>query len=222
MKYLLAEPSKSGSKESASTNSSKTSETDECAYLLLEENTVAGFIKAFANLPAIEEITTTGKDKYSYTKLYKSYFGIIRQSLFRFSESKYPFFKEKKAQMYFHIALYVQQTLYSRLFASVSSEEDVRFYERCRAMQGLDPKVFQVKGEHINEQMLEIGLRNISKADTAPSAQEKLLHYLEMHRTIGSSISMWSNTPAGANEIMPLVVYIIVKAAPKQFISILK
>ena len=59
-------------------------------------------------------------------------------------------------------------------------------------------------------------------ADKAPSSQEKLGCYLELHNIVGSGLTMWSGKAAGADDIMPLVVYLIVQAAPKRLPSNLK
>ena len=217
MKYLLV-----GVNTNESTIEDNTNKEEECDNLLVEGYKVLDFIKVFASFPLIEEIAIKGKDTYNYSELYKSYANNVKNFIVQISESKYPFLKEKKVEVFFHVMLYIQQTLYSLLLSSVSSEEDKEFFERCKSMQELNPKHFQVKSDYINEHAVKIGVSEILRADTAPSVQEKFQCYMEMHRTVGTSISMWSSTPAGANEIIPLIIYLIVQAAPKRLVSILK
>ncbi|XP_077224710.1 vacuolar protein sorting-associated protein 9A-like [Tasmannia lanceolata] len=124
---------------------------------------------------------------------------------------------------------YVMTKLFNRTFAS--SPEDVKtdqeISEKIRLLQHfVRPEHLDIPGVFQNEASWLIAEKELQKINAFKAPREKLLCILNCCRVVNNlllNVSMSTNhVPAGADDFLPVLIYVTIKANPPQFHSNLK
>lgn len=95
------------------------------------------------------------------------------------------------------------------------------FYELTRRLCWIKPDNLDIDQRFVNEDLWQSAIESIRKMDNEKSPYDKLKCVLIAHKIICNSISFSSGKKktAGADEIFPIFIYIMIKSQPKRFIS---
>jgi len=200
----------------------KQSKNNMCKSVMLKGDSIKSFIKGFISLSGIREVVVTKVDNSGYLEIYKEYINDIKRLLMQIPLGKYQFLEGKESKVYLHIILFIQQVIHAHVLPLLPLEEDTKFHNKCKAIQELKAEVFDVKEDNLDIQLEELAISKLNLLDTFHSAQEKLEGYLEVHIMIGNRIAMWNGKEAGADDILPVLIYLIIKTAPRMMITTLK
>jgi len=181
-------------------------------------NTIQDFIKLYPTLKGIKELILTEKDKYSCKELYLNYVKLVKKVIAESSFANNVHFPEVNRVLAYVIS-YIQWSFYSQVFPKVPSEEDKLINQYCKAMKNLRPEEFDVKTQNINMSMFKLAIKELQKSEHEYTVEAKMNNYLTLHEVIGKGITTLTDKIPGADDITPIIVYLIVQATPEMINS---
>lgn len=117
---------------------------------------------------------------------------------------------------------YLMTKLYPRTFASLpeEAEHDQRVYEKMYLLQQfIRPEHLDIPPKFQNETSWLLAQKEIQKINSYKNPRDKLVSILNCSRVI-LNVSMATNeNPPGADEFLPVLIYVIIKANPPQLYS---
>ncbi|KAH7439276.1 hypothetical protein KP509_04G053400 [Ceratopteris richardii] len=117
---------------------------------------------------------------------------------------------------------YLMTKLYSRTFASVPEEleHDQRVYEKLRLLQQfIRPEHLDIPPKFQNESSWLLAQKDIQRINTYKNPRDKLQCILSCSTVIMNVSLAADETPPGADEFLPVLIYVIIKANPPQLYS---
>lgn len=95
------------------------------------------------------------------------------------------------------------------------------FYELTKRLSWIKPDNLDIDPKFVNEDLWQSAMESLRKMDTEKSPYDKLKCVLIAHRILCNSISFSSGKEksAGADEIFPIFIYIMIKSLPRRLIS---
>lgn len=117
---------------------------------------------------------------------------------------------------------YLMTKLYSRTFASLpeEAEHDQRVYEKMHLLQQfMRPEHLDIPPKFQNETSWLLAQKEIQKINTYKNPRDKLQCILNCSTVILNVSMAADENPPGADEFLPVLIYVIVKANPPQLYS---
>jgi hypothetical protein len=95
------------------------------------------------------------------------------------------------------------------------------FFELTKRLSWIKPDNLDIDPKYVNEDLWQSAMESLRKMDTEKSPYDKLKCVLITHRILCNSISFSSGKErsAGADEIFPIFIYIMIKSQPRRLIS---
>ncbi len=98
--------------------------------------------------------------------------------------------------------------------------KDREFFERTCKLSWITPNHLDINKKYINEKLWHIAINYLNKIDEEKSPYQKLKTVLSSYKILNNCIAFCSGKEdAGADDIVPIFVYIIVKSKPKRMFS---
>jgi len=119
---------------------------------------------------------------------------------------------------------YILRKCFKYFYPVQDSEEDKLFHSKCLSISWLTPQHIEIKKIHINEKLWLIASNCFSKMDTEKSPVEKLRCVESAFQILNNSISFCAGkqTNSGVDDIMPILIYVVIKSKPRRMITNLK
>jgi len=119
---------------------------------------------------------------------------------------------------------YILRKCYKSFYPSMESQEDKEFYNKCLSLSWLTPNHIEIKKILVKEKLWLIASNCLTKMDTEKTPIEKLRCVQSAYQILNNSISFSSNkqTNAGVDDIMPILIYVMIKTKPRRMITNLK
>ncbi|MCO5614860.1 hypothetical protein L7F22_069145 [Adiantum nelumboides] len=117
---------------------------------------------------------------------------------------------------------YLMTKLYSRTFASVPEEveHDQRVYEKMHLLQQfIRPEHLDIPPKFQNETSWLLAQKDIQKINTYKNPRDKIQCILSCSTVILNVSMAADENPPGADEFLPVLIYVIIKANPPQLYS---
>lgn len=107
------------------------------------------------------------------------------------------------------------------MFPEHHSQKDYDFYNQTLLLSWVNPENLEIKKIFLNEKLWELAVSSINKMDEEKSPFEKINCIENSCCIINRTIKFCSgkDNEAGADELTPILQYIIIKAHPKRFFS---
>lgn len=95
------------------------------------------------------------------------------------------------------------------------------FFELTRRLSWVKPSNLDIDPKFVNEDLWQSAIESLKKMDFEKSPYDKLKCVLIAQKILCNSISFSSGKEdsAGADEILPIFIYIVIKSQPKRYIS---
>jgi len=192
-------------------------------------DTIQNFIDIFGNLPEISELIIKGEDLNGFSEMYKIYMGFLQnyvkqycQYCFSSTDSDFEYFQNEWINVFYYVSLHIQCSLYPKIFPNSQSEMDKKLYEKAISLQKLTPKQFAIKQKLENPSMIKLVSSELVKSDLENSVQEKTQCFINAYQIICSGILARTGSAASGDDVLPVMVYSLVQAAPKRIYYSLK
>lgn len=120
---------------------------------------------------------------------------------------------------------YLMTKLYFRTFASVPEEveHDQRVYEKMHLLQQfIRPEHLDIRSEFQNETSWLLAQKDIKNINTYKNPRDKIQCILSCSTVILNVSMAADENPPGADEFLPVLIYVIIKANPPQLYSNIK
>ena len=119
---------------------------------------------------------------------------------------------------------YMTRKLYLNIFPKEPTYKDAALYSRIKVFDWIDYKHLDIKTKNQLNMMWLAATQNFKKIDLAITPISKLKSMTECFTTIIDSLTMASNKneAAGADDSLPILIYVILKALPTRLHSDLK
>ncbi|KAK3263739.1 hypothetical protein CYMTET_27472 [Cymbomonas tetramitiformis] len=118
---------------------------------------------------------------------------------------------------------YLMTKLYARTFAVTEEDkkEDAAVYNRTVALAFMRPEHLDIPLHYRNEQCWLLAQKELQKINQYKAPRDKLVCILNCCRVISNllNVSADENSPPGADDFLPVLIYVVMKANPPQLNS---
>jgi len=117
---------------------------------------------------------------------------------------------------------YLMTKLYPRTFAVLveDTRKDALLTGRMRALEFLRPEHLDIPQHYVNEAAWLLPQKELQKINQYKAPRDKLVCILNCCRVINNLLNVAaSSAPPGADEFLPVLIYIVIKASPPQLNS---
>jgi hypothetical protein len=184
---------------------------------------ISDFIKQFTNGNSelkeyIKNNIKEGKPNILFDNLIEKYLEYVNEEL-----KKEFYFKNKtKIENEFNILLienFIHIKIYDYIFPEKPIDIDIDFYNKTKQLNFVTLKYFDIELNYIDE--LEIAVNNIKQMENEKGINNKFFCIVKAYEIINDLIKFNLNKDklSGADDIIPIFQYIIIKAQPKRFFS---
>ena len=142
---------------------------------------------------------------------------------------------EDKDGIFDHIYEYALFTMYQKIFPQTPSVEDQHFTGQLEKFQSLGPEYFDIKPENRHTEVWDLALKSeshplltstieLKKVEKKQTPKTKLAILADVYKLVADSIEVFSKKKesAGAEDSMPVLVYLFSRAKFSKLISTLK
>ena len=181
-------------------------------------NSIKKFIKYIKKFSQLRQAILDTSVDYALYETFEKYLQIVKEGLV-----SNQYIKDDPEieinNMKDRIDRYIMKSLYKDIFPSKQQANDKEFYEKTKMLKWIKPEHLEIKKLYVSE--LKYAIDCLKKMDEGQSVYEKLENLAGAHNTINNTLkfSSGSNADAGAEELSPILQYIIIKSQPKMFFS---
>ena len=101
-------------------------------------------------------------------------------------------------------------------------KEDIAFHSKCISLSWIEPENLDISNEIVDESIFEKIIYHINRMDKIRTPEDILNEFGLAVQLINSLYIFMSDRPAEANDLLPVIIYLIIKARPKRMIFNLK
>ena len=101
-------------------------------------------------------------------------------------------------------------------------KEDIVFHSKCISLSWIEPENLDISNEIVDESIFEKIIYHINRMDKIRTPEDILNEFGLAVQLINSLYIFMSDRPAEANDLLPVIIYLIIKARPKRMIFNLK
>lgn len=120
-----------------------------------------------------------------------------------------------------NIELKISKRLYEKLYPKLALYDDIALYVRLKTLDWITFEHLRIDEELRNWKIWDVAACHLRLIDKLRTAAEKLHCIEETTRIIANSYMLMSKSQktATADDIYPLVILVLIRAAPKRLIS---
>lgn len=122
-----------------------------------------------------------------------------------------------------HLEKYIMTLLFKICFSPTTEdhEKDRTLFRRFNALQFIEPKHLDIVPSHVNEELINLAVVQLRKINEYKSPKDKLVCVFNCCTIIYTILNKayLSGEPAGADEFLPILIYVTLKANPPQLHS---
>jgi len=119
---------------------------------------------------------------------------------------------------------YITRKIYLEIFPKEPTYKDAALYSRIKVFDWIDYKHLDITPKNQLDLMWNAATQNLKKIDLAVTPISKLKSMTECFTTVIDSLTLASNKneAAGADDSLPILIYVILKALPPRLHSNIK
>ena len=112
---------------------------------------------------------------------------------------------------------YILFRLHEKIFPRFPSKKDEFIYKKCRRLSFIKPENYIKEKNMINEKLLESAMEYINDMDKMLTPLDKIKTFGQAFQILQNSMKFSSGkSDLGIDDILPLVIYVILKSQPKK------
>lgn len=126
---------------------------------------------------------------------------------------------EEFLEILYELENHILKKLYSKCFPTKETKEDIFIHKKCMRLSFIKPNniIKDEKFKNINEKLLEISIEYVKEMDNKNTPIEKIGSFEYAMNFLSNSMKFNSGKEGfGVDDILPLLIYIIIKAKPKR------
>lgn len=186
--------------------------------LVSDKSNIALFIKKFPdyrkdereNDDIIEE-----ENKKDIPNILKNYFKDIKNKIKeeKISTKFSPF---EYSSICYELENYILFRLYDKLYPTIESKKDHFIHKKCSRLSFIKPENYIKDKKMINEKLLQRAIEYINSMDTKYTPVDKITMFGKAFSILQNSMSFTTGqTDLGVDDILPLLIYVVLKSKPK-------
>ncbi len=155
--------------------------------------------------------------------MFGCYLDIVKEQIIK-EELFAGYTEEEISDIIEDIENYIHRKCYKKVYPSQESQEEKDFYSKCLSLAWLTPQHLEIKKKFINEKLWLIAGSCCTKMDIEKSPVEKLRCIQSAYQILNNSISFsqGKQTNSGVDDIMPILIYVVIKSKPRRMTTNLK
>ena len=121
------------------------------------------------------------------------------------------------ASIYYELENYILFRLHEKFFPRFPSKKDEFIYKKCRRLSFIKPENYIKEKHMINEKLLEGAMEYINDMDKKLTPLDKIKTFGKAFQILQNSMKFSSGkSDLGLDDVLPLVIYVILKSQPKK------
>ena len=129
---------------------------------------------------------------------------------------------EEFSQVLYGLENYILKKLNIKLFPTTKSKQDNFIYKKCTRLSFIKPAniIKDEKFKNISEKLLKISIEYIKEIDFKKTPMDKINIFGKAMNFVNNSLQFNSGKKEfGVDDILPILIYIVIKAKPESFYS---
>ena len=111
---------------------------------------------------------------------------------------------------------YILNRLYDKIYPTIESNKDKFIYKKCSRLSFIKPENYIKDNIKINENLLNFSIEYINNMDKKHTPVDKIKMFGKAFGLLQNSMTFSSGkSELGIDDVLPLVIYVILKAKPK-------
>ena len=128
-------------------------------------------------------------------------------------------YKQKAKQS---ILNYILKNLSVKLYNLPIMDDDKNFYNKCISLSWIKPENLDIPNEIVDESIFESIIYHIKKMDYIRTPEEILNEFGFAVQLINSLYIFMTDKAAEANDLLPIIIYVMIKARPERMVFNMK
>lgn len=180
------------------------------------------FADIFCALPEVKEKGMSGEDNFGIKEALGSFIEYCIEMIK--ADKEYSMLAEDLEWLEDNLEQRISKRIYDKLYPKMATYDDLGLYFRLKTLDWITYDHLKVHPLMQVDGMWDIAAKNLKQIDKLKTASEKLNAILECSSIISKSYSLVSpdDRPVAADDIYPIVVYVLIKAAPRRLVSNMK
>ena len=185
---------------------------------------INSFLHQLPNIIDYEPKMKTNEDFLKFQKniglvdAIKDYFKELKNSI-KSSKILSKISLEEATEILYELENHILKKLYSKCFPTKEIKEDTFIYKKCMRLSFIKPDniIKDEKFKNINEKLLEISIDYVKEMDNKNTPMGKITSFGNAMNFLSNSMKFNSGKEGfGVDDILPLLIYIVIKAKPKK------
>jgi hypothetical protein len=177
------------------------------------------FAEVFSSLEPVMRCTEKSSDEFNIGLAFFTYIQILKAEV-----SQHPLYASKPFEeieaIVEEIERYLTRRMFCKIFPEAQSEADVRMYRRTLELDWVRPEHLDISQNSKQEDMWRYAISQLGQIDDHFSTAEKLVCLVDFVTTVVNILSLCASSESvGADECLPIVIYLIIKAQPRRMYS---
>ena len=188
---------------------------------------INSFLHEIPNFTEFESKTKENEDffknqeKIGLIDTINDYFKELKASL-KNEKILYTLNIEEFSQVLYGLENYILKKLYAKIFPIMKSKQDNFIYKKCTRLSFIKPAniIKDEKFKNISEKLLKISIEYIKEIDFKKTPMDKINIFGKAMNFVSNSMQFNSGKKEfGVDDLLPLLIYIVIKAKPENFYS---
>jgi hypothetical protein len=177
------------------------------------------FADVFSNLEPVLRCTERSSDEFNIGLAFSTYIQILKAEVSQHLRYVSKPFEEIEAIVE-EIERYLTRRMFRNIFPETQSAADYRLYRRTLELDWVQPEHLDISENSKQEDMWKYAISQLGQIDDHFSTAEKLMCLVDFVTTVVNILSLCASSESvGADECLPIVIYLIVKAQPRRMYS---
>jgi len=202
----------------SSSNSSNSRNIDPNS--LPHASTIDEFVELYTDLDCVKQSVLYDIDADEVGPAFECYMGMICEEI-----EKNPNFNKMNSdqweQLTEEVEKYIMRKIHKKIYPKQQSEEDIEMQSKLAKLGWVKPEQLDIKEKFRSEEMWALAVEALLEMDKMTSPQEKLEVFVDCISMITDLLTMNSSKhePPGADDTLPILIYVLIKANPPRLCS---
>jgi len=177
-------------------------------------NSIESFYQRFMKLDPVVQSTEEQNDDSKVGEAFITYMELIKEVL----EQQHG--EEEIDYALDEIEKYILAAMHNHIFPNKATIEDTNLYRKTLELDWVRPEHLDIAQEHRNEDMWKIAMEALESVNSFRAPSEKLECLIDCMKIIENVLSLVSSKSGlGADETLPIIIYVTIKSQPSRLYS---
>jgi hypothetical protein len=177
------------------------------------------FADQFSSLEQVARSTLTSDDTELVAKSYRDYLNIVKEEVLS-SQLISGLGTENMLGVADEIEGYLMRRMFKGIFPAQASRQDIAFHRRTLELDWVTPDHLDILPSSQNVTMWKFAVEALANIDERVTPEEKVGCIAEFVTTVVNILHLCSSvTAASADDSLPIIIYLLIKAQPKRLAS---